>query len=260
MAGGKLHGHAKSGATPLPGVTVTAQNTLTGKRYSTTTDINGAWSMSIPQNGRYVIRTQFAAFAVSAKEAVLNATSREQTVDFELMLASRAAQQAQQQDAQTEQVSQAIRQLAGNGAQSLSLLNSLTAGTDTQTGSAGASGAALPSIAGNSDFSDQSVAISGQSGSVSPMAGVDMDRLRDAFETMRAQNGGQDGQGIMVFSGGGPGTAASCGGGPWRLWRRRRRVWRVRRRKDEFPQLQSWAAAWGNLLDGEQFGTECTTL
>jgi hypothetical protein len=42
-AGGKLHGHAKSGATPLPGVTVTAQNTLTGKRYSTTTDINGAW-------------------------------------------------------------------------------------------------------------------------------------------------------------------------------------------------------------------------
>jgi len=214
VAGGKLHGHAKSGATPLPGVTVMAQNTLTGKRYSTTTDINGAWSMSIPQNGRYVIRTQFAAFAASAKEAVLNATSREQTVDFELMLASRAAQQAQQQDAQTEQVSQAIRQLAGNGAQSLSLLNSLTAGTDTQTGSAGASGAALPSIAGNSDFSDQSVAISGQSGSVSPMAGVDMDRLRDAFETMRAQNGGQDGQGIMVFSGGGPGNGGFMGGGP----------------------------------------------
>ena len=47
----------------------------------------------------------------------------------------------------------------------------------------------LPSIAGNSDFSDESVAISGQSGSVSPMAGVDMDRLRDAMETMRAQGG-----------------------------------------------------------------------
>ena len=53
----------KSGNIPLPGVTVTAQNTLTGKRYSTTTDITGAWSMTIPQNGRYVIRTQFAAFA-----------------------------------------------------------------------------------------------------------------------------------------------------------------------------------------------------
>ena len=34
----------KSGNVPLPGVTVTAQNTLTGKRYSTTTDITGAWS------------------------------------------------------------------------------------------------------------------------------------------------------------------------------------------------------------------------
>jgi trimeric autotransporter adhesin len=46
----------KSGNIPLPGVTVTAQNTLTGKRYSTTTDITGAWSLNIPQNGRYVIR------------------------------------------------------------------------------------------------------------------------------------------------------------------------------------------------------------
>ena len=62
-AGGRLHGVAKSGNIPLPGVTVTAQNTLTGKRYSTTTDISGAWLLTIPQNGRYVIRTQFAAFA-----------------------------------------------------------------------------------------------------------------------------------------------------------------------------------------------------
>src|ERR1039457_5942316 len=161
-AGGTLHGHVKSGTTPLPGVTVTAQNTLTGKRFSTTSDITGAWSMTIPQNGRYVIRTQFAAFAQGAKEALLNATNHDQSVDFELMLASRAAQQEQQQDAQTAQVSQAIRQLAGNGAQSLNLLNALSAGTDTQTGTAGVSGAALPSIAGNSDFSDQSVAISGQ--------------------------------------------------------------------------------------------------
>ncbi|MCL5671101.1 MAG: hypothetical protein M1423_07385 [Acidobacteria bacterium] len=36
-AGGKLHGTVKSGNIPLPGVTVTAQNTLTGKRYATTT-------------------------------------------------------------------------------------------------------------------------------------------------------------------------------------------------------------------------------
>ena len=52
--------------------------------------------MTLPQNGRYVIRTDFAAFAVGAQEALLNATSRDQTVNFDLTLASRAAQQEQQ--------------------------------------------------------------------------------------------------------------------------------------------------------------------
>src|ERR1035438_10246794 len=37
-SGGSVHGMVKSGNIPLPGVTVTAQNTLTGKRFSTTTD------------------------------------------------------------------------------------------------------------------------------------------------------------------------------------------------------------------------------
>jgi trimeric autotransporter adhesin len=207
VTGGKLHGVVKSGAVPLPGVTVTAQNTLTGKRYSTTSDITGAWSLTIPQNGRYVIRTQFAAFAQGAQEAVLNAASHDQAVNFSLMLASRAAQQEQQQEGQTAQVSQAIRQLAGNGAQSLSLMSALASDTETQSGATGQSGAALPSIAGNSDFSDESVAISGQAGAVSPLAGVDMDRLRDAFETFRAQNPGQEGN----FAGG---SAGLFGGGP----------------------------------------------
>ena len=216
IAGGKLHGHVKSGAIPLPGVTVTAQNSLTGKRYSTTTDVTGAWSLTIPQNGRYVIRTQFAAFAQGAQEAVLNATSHDQAVDFQLMLASRQAQQQQREDAQTGQAAQAIRQMAANGAQSLNLINALSGDTETQVGAAGSSGAALPSIAGNSDFSDQSVAISGQSGSVSPMAGVDVDRLRDTIETMRAQggmNGGDGGGGLFGGGGGGFGGGGFGGGG-----------------------------------------------
>ncbi len=133
-AGGRLHGVVKSGNVPLPGVTVTAQNTLTGKRFSATTDIGGAWSMSIPQNGRYVIRTQFAAFAAGSQEALLNASGRDQTVNFELQLASRMAQQAQQQERQGAQAEQAIRQLAGNGAQSLSLMSALGGDTETQAG------------------------------------------------------------------------------------------------------------------------------
>jgi hypothetical protein len=203
----------KSGNVPLPGVTITAQNTLTGKRYSTTTDVTGVWSLTIPQNGRYVIRTQFAAFAQGAQEAVLNATSHDQAVDFQLMLASRAAQQQQREDSQSGQVAQAVRQMVANGAQSLNLINALTGDTDTQSGAAGSSGAALPSIAGNSDFSDQSVAISGQSGSVSPLAGVDMDRLRDAIETIRAQSGIGGGEGGGLFGGGGGFGGGGFGGG-----------------------------------------------
>ncbi len=216
-SGGRLHGTVKSGAIPLPGVTVTAQNTLTGKRYSTTTDIAGAWSLTIPQNGRYVIRTQFAAFAQGAQEAVLNAGSRDQTLSFSLVLASRAAQLEQQQEGQSAQLAQAIQRLAGNGAQSLSLMNALTPDAEMQAGNGGASGAVLPSIAGNSDFSGDSVAISGQAGAVSPLAGVDMDRLRDAFETFRAQNpglaGSLAGAAGGLFGGGGFGGPGGFGGG-----------------------------------------------
>jgi trimeric autotransporter adhesin len=215
VTGGTLRGHVKSGAVLLPGVTVTAQNSLTGKRYSTTTDVTGAWALTIPTNGRYVIRTQFAAFATGAQEAVLNATSHEQTVDFQLMLASRAAQQQQREDAQAGQLPQAIRQMAANGAQSLNLISALTGDGEAQGGAGGQAGAALPSIAGNADFSEQSVAISGQSGSVSPLAGVDMDRLRDAMETLRAQGGfgGGDGPGGGLFGGGGFGGGQGGFGG-----------------------------------------------
>jgi hypothetical protein len=211
-SGGKLHGIVKSGNIPLPGVTITAQNTITGKRFSTTTDITGAWVLTIPQNGRYVLRTQFAGFAPGALEAVLNSASREQTVSFDLVLASRAAQQQESEAASQQAIRSSIQQMAGNGAQSLSLMSALTSDNESQAGPSGTVGAALPSIAGNSDFGDESVAISGQTGAVSPLAGLDPDRVRDAVETLRAQGalpGGQDGQ----FGQGG-GNFGSGFGGP----------------------------------------------
>jgi hypothetical protein len=209
----QLHGVVKCGSVPLPGVTVTAQNTLTGKRYSTTTSLNGVWSLAIAQNGRYVVRTQFAAFAPGVKEAVLNAASPDQTINFDLLLASRATAEAKREEARqtsTESSAQAIRSLAVSGAQNLSLISALSADTEAQAGTQGASGAALPSAASNTDFSGDSVAISGQSGTVSPMAGMDMDRMRDAMETMRAQGGNFGGGGL--FGGGGPGGFGGPGG------------------------------------------------
>ncbi|HEY9126394.1 MAG TPA: TonB-dependent receptor [Acidobacteriaceae bacterium] len=212
-AGGRLHGFIHSGKIPLPGVTVTATNTLTGKRFVTTTDITGAWSMTIPQNGRYVIRTEFAAFAPTTHEALLNAANHEQAVDFELQLASRAAAQEAKEDQQQSvpqagQIAQAIRQLTGNGAQTLSLINSLAEGSDAAEGGSTSAGAALPGVAQNSAFSSDSVAVNGQSGAVSPLAGVDVDRIRDAIETMRAQGMTPGGGGFF----GGPGMGGGPGG------------------------------------------------
>jgi hypothetical protein len=216
ITGGRLHGVIKSGNVPLPGVTVTAQNTLTGKKYSTATDITGAWSMTLPQNGRYVIRTQFAAFAMGSQEALLNAASHDQEVNFQLLLASRAAAQEQQQasaDAAQSSPAAVIRQLAGNGAESLSLVNALQSGTETGTGSAGVSGAELPSVAANSDFSSDSVAISGQSGQVSPLAGVNLDQIRDAITAYMAANSGQQLPGVGGLFGGPGGGGGGFGGG-----------------------------------------------
>jgi hypothetical protein len=218
LSGGTLHGVIKSGAIPLPGVSITAQNTLTGKRYSTTSDITGAWQMKIPLNGRYVIRTQLAAFAGGTQEAVLNATSHDQTVNFELILASRQAALDQQQANQQGNVAAAVRQLAGTSPENLSLMNTLAADTDTGAGTAGASGATLPSIAANSDFSDESVAITGQAGQVSALAGIDIDRVRDAIQSIQVQGGlngqgGDAGGGLFGGYGGGGGFGGAFGGG-----------------------------------------------
>jgi hypothetical protein len=210
--GGKLHGVVKSGNIPLPGVTVTAQNTGTGKRYSTTTGISGAWSLNVPPVGHYVIHTDFAGFAPETQEAVLSAASSDQTVTFALILASRAAEQQKSESASRQVSKPATRQLGRSGAQNLSLERALEADTEIQgemPGQAGTGGAELPSIAGNTDFSADSVAINGQSGTVSPQAGMDYDRSMD---TARGQNGGQGGGGTGGGQGGG-GFGGGQGGG-----------------------------------------------
>src|ERR1035438_10606883 len=43
--GGTIRGTVKASGVPLPGVAVTATTTLTGKKYATTTDIDGIYEM-----------------------------------------------------------------------------------------------------------------------------------------------------------------------------------------------------------------------
>jgi len=217
QTGGTIHGTVKSGTTPLPGVSITATNTLTGKKYSTTSDATGAYSLAIPQNGRYVVRTDFAAFAASTQEALLNATTHNQQADFVLTLASRAAQQEGTAN-QTAQVTQSLRQYAGSGSQNLSLLGAAAGLIQAGGGSGGNSDAQLPSLANNSDFSNDSVAVSGQSGTTNPFAGMDMQQMRqnmddNEFQQSLSQTPGGNAGGGRGGAGGGPDGFGGGGGG-----------------------------------------------
>ncbi|HZZ38104.1 MAG TPA: TonB-dependent receptor [Acidobacteriaceae bacterium] len=212
-SGGTIHGTVKDGNIPLPGVSVTASNSLTGKKYSTTTDITGTYTLVIPQDGRYVVKSAFAAFAPVTQQALLNATAHDQKVDFTLMLASRAQQQEQQTD-----LAGAARQfLNGGGAQSLSLTGQ--ASDLIQAGGGGAeSGAQLPSLAGSADFSSsESVAVNGQMGTTNPFAGIDFGQMRENAELNQSLSGNAGGQGGPGggggFGGGGGGFRGGGGGG-----------------------------------------------
>ena len=208
----------KSGTIPLPGVSITATNTLTGQKYSTTTDANGAYSMTIPANGRYVLKTDLIAFAPVTKEVLLTAGAAPatQSADFSLILASHAEQQTGRPPGNFRRYAGARAGAGGTGTQNLDLLEALAGAADAGTDT-GAAGAALPSLANNADFSDESVAVSGEAGNTSPFAGIDMDALRQTAEA----NG----------LGGGPGGGGPGGGGR-RRWTRRRwagRGWSGRR-------------------------------
>src|SRR5579864_4741631 len=94
--GGTIKGTVKAGAIPLPGVAVTATNTLTGRKYATTTDIDGVFQMAVPRNGRYVVKTELTGFASVTQEVMVNASSENgglplQTAEFKMDLASRVA-------------------------------------------------------------------------------------------------------------------------------------------------------------------------
>jgi hypothetical protein len=207
-AGGVIHGNVKSGPVPLPGVSITASNTLTGKKYSTATSASGSYSMTIPQNGRYVVRAELAAFAANTQEALLNSASHDRQVDFTLILASRAAQQEQQQE-RAEQASQ----YSGRGSQSLSLTSAASDLIAAASGNDNGSEAQLPSLAGNSDVSTESVAVAGQTGYTSPFAGLNLGGggPLNAGGPDASSAGGGGGRG--GFGGGGRGGFGGGGGG-----------------------------------------------
>jgi len=246
--GGIIHGTVKAGPIPLPGVAITATNTLTGKKYATTTDIDGNYAMTIPKTGRYVVRAELAAFASITHEVRLTADATglvaDQTAEFALELASRVAATQAATQATTQAAGFGGRQLGGGrgatsrgvGTQALSVTGGETDQEDATAGGTN-TGAALPSLGnlseagGGSDASD-SVAVTGQAGVTNPLANMSEDQLRDrvnnVMDQVRQQGGLTADQQTAVVSmlggimggggfggpgGGGPGGGRGGGGG-----------------------------------------------
>src|ERR1700733_6036181 len=246
-SGGTITGTVKAGTVPLPGVGVTATNTLTGKKYATTTDVTGAFAMAIPSNGRYVVKAELAAFANVTQEVLINAQGQnggkaEQTVDLGMQLASRGEQQ---QPART--IANAARTggatpggrpvggagagraggtttaaATGRGAQTLNLEGGDSDLTEAGTGDLN-EGAQLPSLSalGGDTMATDSVTVSGAMGQTNGFANLNEDdmrqRIQDAMANAQRQGvaPGDMARAVAGSLGGlGFGGGGGFGGGP----------------------------------------------
>ncbi len=203
-----IRGMVKSGNTPLPGVTVTAANSLTGKKAITSTEVDGSYSLELTSRGRYVVRAEMTAFASATQEVVLNANSPEQQANFSLVLLSRAPKP--ERPAPGASVAAGTLERDGLGTQRLGLSVDDSALTASGNGGAGAAGeqAALGGLAGlanSPDAANQSVAFAGQLGNTQDFLGGarTSDELRERMQQMGAQRGG------------GPGGPRRLGGALW---------------------------------------------
>ncbi len=209
----QITGSVHSGKTPLPGVTLTASNTLTGKKYTAATISDGSFALPGLPRGRYVLRAEFMGFATQTQEVVLNPENPSGKADLELILASRQQEQTTERAAATE--------AAGRGFQSLSIEATESAPTAGEAGLAVGAGqnpsasdlAGLPLNGAGADAPTESVSISGVQGRTQDFGQGSEGDLQDRIQEFREraqQNGlGGFGGGGGGFGGGGPG-----GGGP----------------------------------------------
>jgi trimeric autotransporter adhesin len=207
----EISGSVRSGKTLLPGVTVTAANTLTGKKYAAATNSEGKFGLSGMPRGRYVVRVEFMGFAAFTQEVVLNPDNPSAKVDAELILASRQQEQSNN--------SNAVIAAAGRGFQSLALdsaLSSLAGGNSGLGGAGGIGGgqgnsdvSSLPLNGAGAEGPTESVSISGAQGRTQDFGGGSEEDLQQRIQEFRDRMQREGGAG---FGGGGGGGFGGPGG------------------------------------------------
>jgi hypothetical protein len=216
-ASGDISGVVKSGNMPLPGVTVSAANTLTGQKTVTSTGEDGGYALHLAANGRYVVRAEMAAFAAATREVVINAQNRSARVDLDLVLLSRVQQQQTAEEQQPRQAAAA----PSRGFQSLAVMQSALGG-ESESGGFNGSDQSLPpglQVPGMSEESaTESVSITGNTANAG-WSGLSSEELRQRVQEMRERQGGEmGGPGGFGGPGGGHGPGGhGRGGGPFML-------------------------------------------
>lgn len=197
-----ITGVVKSGNTPIPGATVTATNSSTQEKATTSTDTHGVYTLQVAQ-GKYELRVEMAAFATGTREIVLGEPGTR--TDLELTLLSRTQQAARPQQRPTAAG-------AGRGFQSLAVLQGLgSADAGNGADPIVPSGMPVPGIA--PDVATESVSFSGSNTGVG-MFGMSTDELDQRMREGREQGGfGGGGAGGEGPGGGGPGAGRPGGGG-----------------------------------------------
>ncbi len=208
----EISGIVRAGKTPLPGVTVTASNSLTGKKFSVATSASGTYTFTGLPRGRYVVRIEFMGFAPQTQEIVLKPETPTGKYDAEMILASR------QQEQGVGNLAALIT--AGRGFQSLTLDNTLSAlaggGAAGMLGGGqngnGGDVSSLPLNGAGAEGPTESVSISGAQGRTQDFGGGSEDDIQERIQEFRdraqREGGGLQGGGP---GGGGPG---GLGGGP----------------------------------------------
>jgi len=203
---------------PLPGVTVSAANTLTGKKAVTSTEPDGSYRLELSARGRYVVRAEMTAFAPATQEVLLKAEAPEQRADFTLVLLSRAPKPEESGPAAAAAALGTVAR-EGRGTQRLSLTvdgGALSAANDTENGVPGEPAlGGLAALVNSPDATNQSVNFAGQTGETPDFlrGARTSDELRERFQQMGDQRG--------FGPGGGSPLAALTGGGPFVLRRNR---------------------------------------
>lgn len=207
----QIIGSVHSGKTPLPGVTLSASNTLTGKKYTAATISDGTFALAGLPRGRYVVRAEFMGFAVLTQEVVLNPENPSGKAEFELILASRQQETNERAAAATT---------AGRGFQSLTMDSSEAALAGGDSGFAAGAGqsaaandlAALPLGGAGADAPTESVSISGAQGRTQDFGAGSEGDLQDRIQEFR-ERVQQNGFGGFGGGGGGGGFGGGPGGG-----------------------------------------------